>query len=220
VANPDYRVAVDPLTGPSTAELRHHGLATPQGFDPMIPAQYQEKVKALMAPNEVRLLTLDPSNVDLLRSFGVRFVITAEDGRLYPVLRANPRYSLLEPSGSYFKAFELRDPLPAYRWQAEPQSGPASVERTLWTPERREFKVRSSTGGRFVLVEQFFPGWRATMDGKPVEIERFEDVFQAIHMPGGEHRILFEYRPRALLAGAFITLLSLAGLWAAAGKRS
>jgi hypothetical protein len=219
VAHPDYRVAVDPLTGPFTPEMRHHGLSTPQGFDPMISTRYREKVKTLMEPHELRLLALDPSNVDLLRSFGVRFVFTSEGGRLYPALRSNPHYSLLEPSASYFKVFELRDPQPAYRWEQTHVSA-ASIERIVWTPERREFLVKSSTSGRFILVEQFFPGWSATLDGRPVEIERAEDVFQAVQMPAGEHRIRFEYRPRAVLVGAAVSLLSLAGLCAAARRRA
>ena len=55
-SHPEFRIAVDSL-GPSVTMLRHYGLRTPQGFDPMLPAQYSEKMKEVRArvgPSHVR----------------------------------------------------------------------------------------------------------------------------------------------------------------------
>jgi hypothetical protein len=178
----------------------------------MMPAQYREKMKALMRPGDTRVLDLDPSNVELLRSLGVRYFLTAESGKFFQALAADSRFRLLEPSRSYFQVFELRDPHPPYRWQAESHSAPASLERIVWQPERRMFRVKSSAAGRLVLVEQFYPGWRAEIDGHPVEIERWDDVFQAVRVAAGEHQITFEYHARTVWIGALVTALSLAAL--------
>ena len=215
LAQPGYRVAVDPI-GPFTDAFRHHGLATPQGCDPMLPGQYHEKLRALVRPGDARLFDLDPSDPALLRSLGVRYFLTAEQGRFYPVLKSSPDYRLEEPSTSYYKVFELRDALPAYRLEPPAGTGPSSIERVNWKPEHREFVVRSAQGRRFVLVEQFHPGWRAAVDGQPVPIERCEGAFQAIAVPAGEHRVRFDYWPRTLLPGALLSLAGVAFLFVVA----
>src|SRR5262249_53722837 len=156
-ANSHYRVAIDGLA-PIPTELRHFGLATPQGFDPMMPAQYFERMKPFSRAGDIRFLDL-PLSPDLLRRLGVRYFLTSEVGPLRQALPIHPDFQLLKPSESWYKLFELRDPQPPYRFETSDRS---RVDRTLWKPEQRHFLVRSASGGRFILVEQFFPGWRAT----------------------------------------------------------
>jgi uncharacterized membrane protein YfhO len=83
------------------------------------------------------------------------------------------------------------------------------VRRDVWRPEHREFTLRSPGGGRMVMVEQFYPGWTADIDGRKAAIERWDGAFQAVSVPGGEHRVRFRYRPWTLPAGAAVTLVSL-----------
>jgi uncharacterized membrane protein YfhO len=83
------------------------------------------------------------------------------------------------------------------------------VRLSAWRPARREFLVRSDQGGRFVLVEQFFPGWEGQVDGHAANIERWNGAFQAVYVPPGEHTVEFRYHSRLLPAGAAISLLSL-----------
>ena len=62
---------------------------------------------------------------------------------------------------------------PPYGWG----DGSGEARPTAWMPENRAFQVRSDRGGRFFLIEQFFPGWRATVDGRPSGIERWKGAF-------------------------------------------
>ena len=62
------------------------------------------------------------------------------------------------------------------------------------------------------MVEQFFPGWHATVDGRQVPIERWHEAFQAIQMPAGDHRLVFEFNPSSVPVGALISIIALAGL--------
>lgn len=96
----------------------------------------------------------------------------------------------------------------------------ASVFIRAWAPERREFTVQSPSGGLFTLAEQKFPGWAATVDGKPSHIELWNDVFQAVRAPAGEHRITFTYHSRLLPWGALISSMSMIALgWVAFRER-
>ena len=50
------------------------------------------------------------------------------------------------------------------------------------------------------------------MDGKPAPLERWEETFQSVRVPAGEHRLGFEFRSSSLRAGMAISLASLAAL--------
>jgi uncharacterized membrane protein YfhO len=63
-----------------------------------------------------------------------------------------------------------------------------------------------------VLADTFYPGWQATLDGKPVEILRADHAFRAVAFPPGEHRVTFRYVPLSFRAGATISFLTLAAV--------
>jgi hypothetical protein len=86
--------------------------------------------------------------------------------------------------------------------------GEASV--TEWTPNR--VTARATGPGRLVVGEMTYPGWRATLDGRPVKIETVDGIFRAVDLPAGEHSVVFEFLPVTVIAGGILTLLSIAAL--------
>lgn len=202
---PEYRLATDPKAQ-MPGLLRRDGIASPQGFDPLLPAQYSQKLEEFARPADKRTFDLDPTRVDLLRNLGVRWFLTSESGAYYSVLLGHPEFRAVPPFTSYYKLFELNDAFPAYRW-----NGTARI--LVWKPEHRELIAGSRSGGHFILAEQFYPGWRAEVDGKPAPIERYDGAFQRIRVPPGEHRVAFRYRSDAFVAGALCSTLAVAGLF-------
>jgi hypothetical protein len=78
-------------------------------------------------------------------------------------------------------------------------------------------EVETSDSAFLVLTDTFYPGWRATLDGEPVEMLRANAAFRAIQVPGGTHVVRFVYRPRSLRVGIAVSALSglgLVGVWA------
>lgn len=66
-----------------------------------------------------------------------------------------------------------------------------------------------------VLSEIFYPGWEATIDGKPAQIFVTDYLLRGVALPAGRHRIEMIYRPPAARKGAIISiamLVVLAGL--------
>ena len=108
------------------------------------------------------------------------------------------------PNESFFAVFEYRRALPAWRFDA----GEGKVSR--WRPERRTILVKSPAGGPLILKEQFFPGWKATVDGNPVPLHLDDEAFQSIEVPAGEHRAEFLYRPASVIWGGAISIVSAA----------
>jgi MYXO-CTERM domain-containing protein len=202
---PDSRVALD-VTGLFPTVLRHAGLSTPQGFDPLLPAQYHALIDPIWHFRTNREFDIAPENEEALRLFGVGAFITAEEAPLYSRLATNPHFRLLPPGDSYYHVFEFLGAQPAFGWEQPGPDRTAAV--AAWEAERRSFQVRSNAGGAFRLTEQFFPDWTATIDGTPITIEKCHEAFQCVVLPAGEHRVEFRYRSRTLPIGSAISLLS------------
>ncbi|MDD5110182.1 MAG: hypothetical protein PHI63_03125 [Patescibacteria group bacterium] len=58
-----------------------------------------------------------------------------------------------------------------------------------------EFLVTAASSQYFVFGQNFLPGWRATVDGKPVTILRANYINQAIAVPAGTHTVVFTFAP-------------------------
>jgi hypothetical protein len=204
--HPEYRSALD-LTALSAEELRHVGLTTPQGMDPFLPEQYRAFVERIGRFRNNREFDIWPEDTANLKLLGVRYFITSEYGPLYSRISSSPHFRRLEPDDSYYRVFELTDPQPSFGWE-NPDANHAAESKS-WQPERRDFIVESGAGGRFRLSEQFYPGWKATVDGIETSIARCHEVFQCIAVPAGRHAVEFRYHSRWLLLGGVISLCSM-----------
>lgn len=60
-----------------------------------------------------------------------------------------------------------------------------------------------------VLSDNYFPGWKAIVDGKERKIYRANYTFRAVEIPKGNHTITFLYQPTSLIMGITISLVSL-----------
>lgn len=211
LAAPTFRVVENDNT--TLKDIRHYLLTTPQGSDPMLSARYIKELEGSVTFDSDRTFRLDPANPSVFERLGVRYAMSIRGGPHYQALLASPRFRLLEPSEAFDAVFEFLDAKPAYRWPA------GKVEVTRWIPEHREFVLDSSAGGDFVLIEQFYPGWRAFLDDRPAPIRPYSQAFQQVSVPAGRHRLHFEYRAHGLRLGALISLVSCLGLWLAMRTR-
>ena len=76
--------------------------------------------------------------------------------------------------------------------------------------------------GWVVVTDGFFPGWQATVEGRPVAIAPANLALRAVRVPAGPSRIVMRYQPTGLRAGGAVSLLTLAvcalALWRARPK--
>ena len=70
------------------------------------------------------------------------------------------------------------------------------------------WEVEAKQPGYLVLLDSYYPGWRAYLDGKEVEILRANYAFRAVEVGSGRHRVEFRYRPTSFYTGMAITLIS------------
>jgi len=69
--------------------------------------------------------------------------------------------------------------------------------------------VNAPDGGFLLLTDVWHPWWRATLDGKPVDIMRADVIFRAVALPPGAHEIRFTFAP---FTGAATEIAQLVGL--------
>ena len=67
-----------------------------------------------------------------------------------------------------------------------------------------------------VLTDTWFPGWKASVDGRDVPIERVDYLIRGVPVPAGKHEVEFRYEPASWRAGWIVSLLALIAILGAA----
>jgi hypothetical protein len=81
------------------------------------------------------------------------------------------------------------------------------VRFDVYRPGHLEMDVHLEAPGLVTVAQTYFPGWQATVDGKPAPVLRANRAMQAIPVPSGQHRINLHYECRPLWIGAFLSAL-------------
>lgn len=76
-------------------------------------------------------------------------------------------------------------------------------------PHRIRIEMAAVQPGVLVLAESFYPGWRATVNGKPKNIVRLNYLFQGVEVDAGRQSIIFEYRPPFFRLYAVVSLAAI-----------
>jgi hypothetical protein len=71
----------------------------------------------------------------------------------------------------------------------------------------------SSNPGWLVIRQNWYPGWKAVLDGESeVNIKEVDFLFQGFEIPSGDHKIVMSYAPKSFAVGLLISVLTLAFL--------
>lgn len=90
---------------------------------------------------------------------------------------------------------------------------PAGSARIIsYEPDRVTIDASLTRPGVVVLGDNWFPGWKAKVDGKPADVERVDYVLRGVAAARGRHRVEFYYRPASWRIGWILSLLSLLAL--------
>jgi hypothetical protein len=86
---------------------------------------------------------------------------------------------------------------------------PASATIREYRPNRVDVEVETTLPGYLVLADVCFPGWKGTVDGRPVPIQRADFLFRAVAIPAGTHQVRFVFDPASYRWGKRISVLTL-----------
>jgi uncharacterized membrane protein YfhO len=86
---------------------------------------------------------------------------------------------------------------------------PARVKVTDDGVDRIRVRVDAEGAGYLVVADALRDGWKATVDGREVELRNADHALVAVPVPAGRHTIAFDAAPRGWRAGIAISLIAL-----------
>jgi hypothetical protein len=111
------------------------------------------------------------------------------------------------PDGTPFEPYEtalVEEPVPD-----GPTAGPpGGAVISAYEPCRVEVIAHAPAGGLLVLGDVNYPGWRATVDGRPAKVYQTDYVLRGVVVPPGDHRAEFRFRPTSFYVGLGLSGLS------------
>ncbi|MBI3763736.1 MAG: YfhO family protein, partial [Chloroflexi bacterium] len=99
---------------------------------------------------------------------------------------------------------------------ASPPANQASLSYLEYSAEHLTIQVQTPAPAYLAFAEVWYPGWRATVDGRSTPIYRANYAFRAVRLEAGEHRVEMIFDPLTWKIGAGITMLTILRLaaWA------
>lgn len=95
----------------------------------------------------------------------------------------------------------------------------ATLEAAIksYEPNRVIVEANLSEAGWLVLNDPNYPGWTATVDGRPEQVYQANYLFRAVAVPAGRHTVIFSFRPASVISGLIVSLAAVIGLAAVLG---
>ncbi|MDQ2900016.1 MAG: YfhO family protein, partial [Acidobacteriota bacterium] len=79
-------------------------------------------------------------------------------------------------------------------------------------PDRISIEADLGCKGMVIAAETYFPGWKATVDGRPEKVWEAYSALRGVVVGAGKHRIEMVYRPTSVIVGGTMTILGLLGV--------
>jgi len=203
------------------------------GYDPLILRRYLHYIQSSqnypICDHVVSLAWINDPGAKLLKMLGVRQMVL--DGQVTDLDNVVPYVHLVNdavimPSDKIlpFMRSDEFDPQrmvvfePEYRSNIisgnESETFRGSCSIVEYGSENIRINTSSNQPGYLVLSEVFYPGWKATVDGKRVEVLCGNYLFRVISLDKGEHEVRLYFVSWPFRIGALVSLLTLAGsLW-------
>jgi len=169
----------------------------------------------------------------VLERFNVKYMIApgnwqqAADGILHPqaqtlLLHALPR-AFMVPAAQVMEGRRIPETYfspdfdPARQvlisdlveWNVSPEFQGA-VTHLSYKPNRVEIQTRQQGGGFLILLDAYYPGWKATVDGQETAVLRGNHFFRTLPLSEGSHRVVFYYEQEGFQTGLIISLVTVA----------
>jgi hypothetical protein len=157
-------------------------------------------------------------------------VYSGDDARIYRNPDALPRaflvsgQTVVEGAGAALAA--VADPAVRLRETAvverpiaglDDRAGSAGEARIgAYESERVVVEADADRPALLVLTDAWYPGWKARVDGREVDVERVDYLVRGVPVPAGSHTVEFSYEPASWRVGWIVSLLALLTIAAAA----
>lgn len=103
----------------------------------------------------------------------------------------------------------LRDLPVLYSAPPVPKGGSGTVKIETYEDEFVELSVKADGPCLLVLTDNYYPGWKAWVDGTEVRILETTGAFRSVPISSkGEHEVVFRYESPSFVHGSYVALLA------------
>jgi hypothetical protein len=182
-------------------------------------------VRYLLVPQSTRVSSLPPS-IELVYDADVKILRrTHALPRAYTVTHWRPVRTEQEALAALRAGHDFRSSVllevssESLGDPEEPGRRQPALRATIvrYTPNRVVIEATTERPSVLVLADTYYPGWEATVDGQPASVWPANALLRGVPLQTpGRHVIEFRFRPRSVLIGGGVSLISLAilvGLW-------
>jgi hypothetical protein len=161
---------------------------------------------------------------------GLRIAYGGRDARIYSNSNALPRTFVVDGERAVGSADDALvaistkgfDPRryavtesihPGLKSESETPDAPAG-NATLASYTADKVVVRASAGqpSLVVLTDVYYPGWKATVDGKSASVDPVDYVLRGVPIPAGDHTVTFRYEPSSWKLAKLLSVLGVVAL--------
>jgi len=121
--------------------------------------------------------------------------------QVLPSPNFNPRNAALVESAPPIQIDSAGNPQPGFRGE---------VTLNHYEGNRIDLTASASSNSLLVVGEKYYQGWKAFVDGKPVEIYPVDHVLRGVYLAPGQHTVKFVFDPLPFKIGKYLTLTSFA----------
>jgi hypothetical protein len=207
------------LLSPNTWTM--YGLMSPSGYDPMALSEYTNFFNKEIHGTDrhySRYAEIETYDSMKLGNFNVKYLLAIkkdEEDRI-PGDMINHKIS----QDDWEKVFESevvavlenKDYVERARIVNEKEEVVGEVSIIEYGNNMIRMNYNSENGGNLVLLDTWYPGWKAWINGEEKEVEKYNDVFRKVVVPGGSGTAEMRYEPNSFKIGKVISGISLI-LW-------
>jgi hypothetical protein len=113
------------------------------------------------------------------------------------------------PDGRLFNPSKVALVKNALKFKTSNLDASATAKVVNLSDTRVEVTTNSSSPAFLVLSDVYYPGWKATVDGKNVHLFQTDYVLRGVLVPSGKHIVKFEFKPLSFHLGLGISAASL-----------
>ena len=207
-----YRVEIPPrfaLFGSMNSPILTH-VESSGGYNPLLFATWRD-YRAAAVQNK-RLM--DGLSAARVVDTGVEKLVGNDNAlpRAYFAPQVTVVASLDHSRGRLYSLEPAREALVQAPLPGVQQDPRARVLSTTVTEQGARVKYAGASPSLLKVTNAYYPGWQASIDGKPVDVLRVDHALIGAVVPAGEHEVIFAFETQNFVIGAAVSILTALGL--------
>jgi len=188
---------------------------SPSGYDPMAikgyAESYQEGINGNFSGQVGRYSELERYDSKALGEFNVKYLLAVKRDSVGKLGGNNINYSIDQKK--WKKVYESEatavlenlDYQPRARYLGE-EGG--EIKITSYTSNTIMITYSNGAHKTLLLADTWYPGWKAFVNNKEVEIDKCDGIFRCIKLTDDGGEVIFDYQPASFWLGLKISIVS------------